>query len=624
MPDSLSQAETATSAGQEAIFVLGMSRSGTSAVTRVLSLCGGTLPRHVLPSSNSNPSGYWEPMRAKEVNDAFLAAHFSSWSDATLQLQTESVSMASRQTFIEDIAQLVKSEFAAGQTILLKDPRIATLFPFWRGAMDQLGFSIKIVQVFRHPNDVAASLKVRDRMPAALAQALWLKANLISERDGRCLPRVFISYADVLQDWERVINSCIDALNLRLRITAETRSEVANFLDKSLCHHETAADDLIHDTSPGLLVNRTYDLLMQARYGHLNMEVADVIRGEYQTQSFSSGWPGPIADAWRLGDPVPKSTQATAASTLRLISNDAASATNQAAEYWSTRPPVAAQSRWWAWPRVIAFQNELVCGRPIQGWNAGLIAELRRRCPDGSFNRAVSVRSGNGAKEMTLLKEGLVREFHLFEISADRIVQGQAAFGKAGLSDRAHWHQTEDGLVELAAGAKYDLVFWDNALYHMPDTFFAIRASFDCLNPGGAFVMNDFVGASRFQWSDRQLRYASQVRQQLPRRFLRDPNVPKKQLPRDVVRPDITRVLAADPSAAADSERILEGIKLYLNRPQVWLLGGTIYHLALNDVLANFDPVIDAALLDALLALEKAMIELGETHYAACISIKPP
>ena len=37
-------AQTGTAARPVALFVLGMARSGTSALTRVLSLCGGTLP----------------------------------------------------------------------------------------------------------------------------------------------------------------------------------------------------------------------------------------------------------------------------------------------------------------------------------------------------------------------------------------------------------------------------------------------------------------------------------------------------------------------------------------------------------------------------------------------------
>ena len=43
------------------LFVLGMPRSGTSALTRVLSLCGGVLPAELVRADSNNPLGYWEP-----------------------------------------------------------------------------------------------------------------------------------------------------------------------------------------------------------------------------------------------------------------------------------------------------------------------------------------------------------------------------------------------------------------------------------------------------------------------------------------------------------------------------------------------------------------------------------
>lgn len=292
----------------------------------------------------------------------------------------------------------------------------------------------------------------------------------------------------------------------------------------------------------------------------------------------------------------------------------------RAAEFWNTRPPAPTKSRWWNWPRILAFQNERVCGRRLTGWNAGLLQELERRCGGRQLSRAISIGCGAGAKEMALLEKGIVQEFDLFEVSTVRTEQGQRSFQKEGLGDRARWHNS-DGLQVLERGPAYDLVFWDNALHHMPDTPRAVQASLTGLKPGGAFVMNDFVGASRFQWSDRQLQYASRIRQSLSDRLLRNPWKPGEQLERSVIRPTVESMIAADPSEAADSDRIIASIKEVLPNPELWLLGGAVYHLALNDVLANFDEQLDADLLESLLVLESALIELGENQYAACLSI---
>jgi hypothetical protein len=44
-----------------AILVMGMHRSGTSPVARVLGLLGLDLPNALLPPGEDNPLGYWEP-----------------------------------------------------------------------------------------------------------------------------------------------------------------------------------------------------------------------------------------------------------------------------------------------------------------------------------------------------------------------------------------------------------------------------------------------------------------------------------------------------------------------------------------------------------------------------------
>jgi len=71
------------------LFVLGMFRSGTSAITRVLSLCGGALPAGKLGADSGNPLGYWEPRAAIVLNEAILHRHGSAFHDPTLRLLEE-------------------------------------------------------------------------------------------------------------------------------------------------------------------------------------------------------------------------------------------------------------------------------------------------------------------------------------------------------------------------------------------------------------------------------------------------------------------------------------------------------------------------------------------------------
>ena len=262
----------------------------------------------------------------------------------------------------------------------------------------------------------------------------------------------------------------------------------------------------------------------------------------------------------------------------------------------------------------------MICGKPIPTWNGGLIEQLKERTAGRVLNRGISIACGDGRKEMALLRAGLVRSFDLFEISQTRVATGVEIYEKAKLSHLVNWHLS-DGVEHLErCPDSYDLVFWDNALHHMPDTARAVSASRVALRQSGLFAMNDFVGPSRFQWSDRALHFANMTRSKLPEKFLRSIHSHGRSIPRTILRPTIEAMLAADPSEAADSSSIIPALKKFFPDASLWPLGGTIYHLAMNDVLSNTDDITDAATIEALLILEVALIELGEHHYAACIA----
>ena len=64
---------------RQALMVLGMHRSGTSALTRVLGLCGAALPHHRMVSHDSNPLGHWEPQPIVDAHERFLAEAGTAW-----------------------------------------------------------------------------------------------------------------------------------------------------------------------------------------------------------------------------------------------------------------------------------------------------------------------------------------------------------------------------------------------------------------------------------------------------------------------------------------------------------------------------------------------------------------
>lgn len=231
--------------GDPVIFVLGMARSGSSATARLLALCGGQLPEALLPPNRSNPTGYWEPHAAVHANARFLRACGSSFFDTQL-VQDVSEDTPQGVAFIAEIAAFLRACRTTGSSapLVIKDPRISVLLPFWLAASASAGFSPHVVIPVRHPVEVAASLARWKGLSHAHVAELWLKYNLLAERHTRHLPRVFIGFARLLVDWRAEVGSIGEALRLDLTLNAQ----VDAFLDPQLRHEVSEPGDVRLDT----------------------------------------------------------------------------------------------------------------------------------------------------------------------------------------------------------------------------------------------------------------------------------------------------------------------------------------------------------------------------------------
>ncbi|MDT5214741.1 MAG: hypothetical protein QOK18_2980 [Mycobacterium sp.] len=215
------------------LFVLGMGRSGTSALTRVLSLCGATLPSGMMGADAGNPRGYWEPRAALQLNEKFLYGHGSTYFDPTLRLQADgALSNEEKASFVAKIGAYLHT-LPAAPVVLIKDLHVSVLSGMWFEATRRAGFDIAAVIAVRHPQEVSASLsKLMRRDSPELSGALWLKYNLLAERATRHLPRVFVEYANFLDDWRREVKRISNVLPIDL--DAGDGVAVEEFLEPNL------------------------------------------------------------------------------------------------------------------------------------------------------------------------------------------------------------------------------------------------------------------------------------------------------------------------------------------------------------------------------------------------------
>src|SRR5580698_9167015 len=94
-----------------AVIVLGMHRSGTSAVAGTAVRLGLTPPKRMLPPSRNNPTGYYEPEAVGALNELLLNAVGCSW-DNCLAVEPDRFDGEAIAAAYDMTASIVREEFA--------------------------------------------------------------------------------------------------------------------------------------------------------------------------------------------------------------------------------------------------------------------------------------------------------------------------------------------------------------------------------------------------------------------------------------------------------------------------------------------------------------------------------
>jgi GT2 family glycosyltransferase/glycosyltransferase involved in cell wall biosynthesis len=180
-------------------LVLGMHRSGTSVLARLLAAAGASPGERLVPGSHGNEEGHWEDAFAVETNERLLAALGRRWDDLRPLprdwLQSEAAAAARAQ-----IRDYVRSDLSRHALWAIKDPRMCLFAELWLQAFADAGSRPSVLLLGRHPREIAASLAARDGMAHGKAMLLWLRHVLDAERASRGLPRAFLAYDMLLAD----------------------------------------------------------------------------------------------------------------------------------------------------------------------------------------------------------------------------------------------------------------------------------------------------------------------------------------------------------------------------------------------------------------------------------------
>ena len=254
----------ATGDRRTGVLVVGTHRSGTSAMTRMLSHLGCALPATLLPGSPGNPTGHWESEPVTQLNDRLLAAFDLAWFDWA-SLPADWPAGAVWHAFAPCARATLGAEFGEAPLFVLKDPRLCRLLPGWRAVLADAGVAARVVVPVRHPTEVARSLEVRSGIDRSAGYLLWLRDSLEAERQTRDMPRVFLGYDDLLADWRRAAADAAQALDVRWPTDPESvADDIDAFIAPARCHHDADAQPPSADPAGFGWVDRVYDALRPA------------------------------------------------------------------------------------------------------------------------------------------------------------------------------------------------------------------------------------------------------------------------------------------------------------------------------------------------------------------------
>lgn len=246
-----------------ALLVIGAHRSGTSALTRVLSLLGCSLPRHVMEANSSNPAGHWEPQALVDLNNQILEAAGSAWNDLQ-RLNPGWENSPARAGFMRKAGRILQAEFEETSFFVIKDPRICRIAPFWLDVLRENGIDPRVIIPVRNPLEVAASLHKRDGMDPSVGYLVWLRHVLDAERGTRGEQRVFTTFGELLGNWNEVTTRIAEGLDISWpRYSPRVVSEIDAFLDRRLRNHNLGDHDILVGSSAPGWVCTAYQILLK-------------------------------------------------------------------------------------------------------------------------------------------------------------------------------------------------------------------------------------------------------------------------------------------------------------------------------------------------------------------------
>lgn len=285
--------------GKNSLIVLGMHRSGTSAVTGTLKNLGLQLGRRTYGGHKGiNDKGYFENSDIADLNDEVLLAIGSCWDDI-LPLRNDALISPNFDIYSVKLTTAIQKNFGKAGLWAIKDPRVCKLLPLWIKILKNQGIDGRFLIVLRHPMEVALSLRKRNNFSFEKSIILWLDYNLQAELKTRGRKRTALLYSDLMSSPIDEMERIKGELEIKYPISIDEASgSICEFLAGGLRHYDKVA---FHEESNlEKIAEEVYQCLCKLSRGGFtgkDIEKLDDLRDVFE--SIRDSWPSYIIEHLR-------------------------------------------------------------------------------------------------------------------------------------------------------------------------------------------------------------------------------------------------------------------------------------------------------------------------------------
>lgn len=248
-------------------------------------------------------------------------------------------------------------------------------------------------------------------------------------------------------------------------------------------------------------------------------------------------------------------------------------------ETWSNEssPP-----EWGSIPQVRERWNNMISGNK----NIDFYSYITNKFFTEQSNlKALSLGCGAGGNEIAWAQTNRFGHIDSLDISPHQIKLANRLANQYGLSNILNFQVGDVNEINIDKN-NYDAIFTMGSLHHFSPLEDILDKIDSLLKADGYFIIHEYVGPTKFQWTNRQLEVINGLLSIFPKnyRIKWGTGTIKKR----IVRPSKLRMKVGDPSEAIESSNIIPLLHEKFEIVEIKPFGGTILHMLFKDIAQNF------------------------------------